>query len=155
VFLLRGSVAALSKQAAANTLVPHLTEQFRFQLGYTPPKSEMMSWERSIPALLAQVSEAGLGEVEALIEYRLPLTSKRADVVLLGEHPRGGPSCVVVENKQWSRAELVDTEHPLVFVDGARGGERLHPQEQVRSATAPVAARPRSTPRRPSRQAEP
>ena len=46
MFLLRGSVAALSKQAAANTLVPHLIEQFRFQLGYAPPRSEMVSWER-------------------------------------------------------------------------------------------------------------
>ena len=67
-----------------------------------------------------------------LLEYRLPLTSKRADVVLLGEHPRGGPSCVVVENKQWSRVELVDTEYRLVEVAGAGEQERLHPQEQVR-----------------------
>ena len=64
----------------------------------------MRSWERSIPALLRQLTDAGLGDVEVLIEYRLPLTSKRADVVLVGQHPRGGPSCVVVENKQWSRA---------------------------------------------------
>jgi hypothetical protein len=56
--------------------------------------------------------------VEVLIEYRLPLTSKRADVVL-GQHPRGGPSCVVVENKQWSRVVLVDTEYRLVEVTGA------------------------------------
>jgi len=89
-------------------------------------------WERSIPALLAQVADAGLGEVEALVEYRLPLSSKRADVVLLGEHPRGGPSCVVVENKQWRRIELVDAEHRLVEVTGAGEQERLHPQEQVR-----------------------
>ena len=132
MLLIRGSVAALGKQAAANTLVPHLTEQFRFQFGYSPPRSEVMSWERSIPALLAQVSDAGLDEVEALLEYQLPLTSKRADVVLLGEHPQGGPSCVVVENKQWSRLEFVDIEHRLVVAEGARAQERLHPQEQVR-----------------------
>ncbi len=33
MFLHRGSVAALVRQAAANTLVPHLEEQFRFQYG--------------------------------------------------------------------------------------------------------------------------
>ena len=39
---------------------------------------------------------------------------------------------MVVENKQWSRLELVDTVHRLVVVDAA-GGKRelLHPQEQV------------------------
>src|ERR1039457_4298545 len=132
MFLLRGSVAALASQAAGNRLVPHLLETFRFQLGYDPSRSEVRSWERSIPALLAQLTGAGLDEVEVLIEYRLPLTSKRADVVLLGEHPRGGPSCVVVENKQWSRLELVDIEHRLVEVAGVGMQERLHPQEQVR-----------------------
>jgi hypothetical protein len=70
--------------------------------------------------------------VEVLVEYRLPLSSKRTDVVLVGQHPHGGPSCVVVENKQWSRLELVDIEHRLVVVGGAGGRELLHPQEQVR-----------------------
>jgi hypothetical protein len=37
-----------------------------------------------------------------LVEYQLPLTSKRADVVLCGVHPRTGQSSyVVVELKQW------------------------------------------------------
>jgi hypothetical protein len=90
------------------------------------------SWERSIPPLVGQLMDAGLDRVEMLIEYRLPLTSKRADVVLLGRHPDGGPSCVVVENKQWSRVGVVDVEHRLVEVAGAGMRERLHPQEQVR-----------------------
>jgi len=119
MFLLRGSVAALTRQAASTSLVPHLAEQFRYQYGYSPPRAEVRSWERSVPALLGQVADAGLGEIEVLIEYRLPLSSKRADVVLIGQHPRGGPSCVVVENKQWSRIELVDIEHRLVEVTGA------------------------------------
>jgi hypothetical protein len=109
-----------------------MTEQFRYQYGYNPSPSEMRSWERSIPPLLGQLTAAGLDDVEVLVEYRLPLSSKRADVVLVGQHPHGGPSCVVVENKQWSRLELVDIEHRLVVVGGAGGRELLHPQEQVR-----------------------
>lgn len=133
MFLVRGSVTALAGQVAGNRLVPRLTEQFRFRFGYNPSQSEARSWARSIPALLDQMADVGLGDVEVLVEYQLPLTSKRADVVLIGEHPGGGPSCVVVENKQWSRLELVDVEHRLVQVAGGVGmQERLHPQEQVR-----------------------
>jgi uncharacterized protein len=132
MFLLRGSVAALTRQAAAGGLVPHLADQFWYLFGARPSRSEVRSWERSIPALLGQLTDAGLDEVEVLVEYRLPLSSKRADVVLIGQHPRGGPSCVVVENKQWSRIELVDKEYRLVEVTGAGERERLHPQEQVR-----------------------
>jgi hypothetical protein len=91
MFLLRGSVAGLTTQAAGSRLVPQLIEQFRFQFGYEPSRSEVRSWDRSIPALLSQLTGAGLDEVEVLIEYRLPLTSKRADVVLLGEQPWRGP----------------------------------------------------------------
>jgi hypothetical protein len=132
MFLLRGSVGALTRQAAAGGLVPHLADQFWFVFGARPSRSEVRSWERSIPALLNQLTDAGLHEVEVLVEYRLPLSSKRADVVLVGQHPRGDPSCVVVENKQWSRLELVDSEHRLVGLADSGGQEHLHPQEQVR-----------------------
>ena len=75
--------------------------------------------------------EAGLKDVEALVEYQLPLTSKRADIVLCGNHPRtGAPQFVVVELKQWSRAHLLDDADDLCVLEGM--GTRLHPVEQVR-----------------------
>ena len=131
MFLLRESVAALSNRASANMIVPHMTEQFRMVFGCSPSPAEQRSWERSIPILLGQLMDAGLDAVEVLLEYQLPLYSGRADVVLVGQHPKGGPSCVVVENKQWSRIGPVDAEHRLVTAPGIRG-ETLHPQEQVR-----------------------
>ncbi len=72
--------------------------------------------------------------MEVLVEYRLPLTSKRADVILAGRHPRtGAPSYVVVELKQWSGAELFEDDPATVLVDGYGHSPRLHPLEQVRS----------------------
>src|SRR5690606_11325166 len=77
--------------------------------------------------------DAGWQRVEMLVEYKLPLTSRRADVVLAGVHPRTGEdSYVVVELKQWSRAEPSEAGEHLVIVDGMPGGETLHPVEQVR-----------------------
>jgi hypothetical protein len=34
--------------------------------------------------------DAGLGQVEILTEYQLPLTSMRVDPVLAGVHPKAG-----------------------------------------------------------------
>ena len=68
-----------------------------------------------------------------LFEYQLPLTSKRADVVLVGQHPRtGGPSYLVVELKQWSHAERFEDSDTLVRIE--QYGERpvTHPVLQVR-----------------------
>ncbi|WP_375426069.1 DNA/RNA helicase domain-containing protein [uncultured Friedmanniella sp.] len=77
--------------------------------------------------------DAGLSEVEVILEYQLPLTSKRADVVLAGRHPRTGEaSYVVVELKQWTSAHLWEDDESLVTVDGMPGGPRLHPARQVR-----------------------
>ena len=107
--LYRASVARLRSQIEGGSLVPMLSEQFRHQMGYNASPAEVRSWERSLQVLSGDLVDAGLGEVEVLVEYQLPLTSKRADVVLCGHNPRtGAPSYVVVELKQWSRAAMLD-----------------------------------------------
>ena len=68
-----------------------------------------------------------------LVEYHLPLTSQRADVVLAGTHPRTGEaSYVIVELKQWSAAYTFEGDPEIVEVPGVPGGPRLHPVIQVR-----------------------
>ncbi len=68
-----------------------------------------------------------------LVEYHLPLTSQRADVVLAGTHSRTGePSYVVVELKQWSAAHRYEDSVELVDVPGIPGGPKLHPVAQVK-----------------------
>lgn len=118
--------------ALDGSLQLHLTEQFVHMHGYRPGASEMRSWERSIPALTAALTDAGLGDVEVLLEYALPLNSKRADAVLAGTHPvTGEPSYVVVELKQWSQAVPDEDDPALCRIDGyAR--PLLNPIEQVR-----------------------
>ncbi|WP_231647182.1 DUF2075 domain-containing protein [Planomonospora sphaerica] len=114
-------------------LAEQISEHLRVTTGRGPSPSEARSWERSLPALARDLADAGLGKVEMLIEYKLPLTSKRADVVLAGVHPRTGEdSYVVVELKQWSRAEPSDQGEHLVLVDGMPGRDLLNPAEQVR-----------------------
>ena len=83
--------------------------------------------------MLAQdILDAGLDNVEVLLEHQLPLTSKRVDVILAGQHPRtGSASYVLVELKQWSDANLYDHTGELVTVPGVPGGPRLHPVAQV------------------------
>ncbi len=67
-----------------------------------------------------------------MLEQRLPLSSRRIDAVLAGRHPRTGqPSYVVVELKQWSGANLYESDPSLVTVDGVGSQPRLHPLEQV------------------------
>jgi uncharacterized protein len=108
-------------------------EQMLHNAGVRPSPSERRSWDRSIPVLANDLVEAGLDQVEVLLEHRLPLSSRRVDVILAGQHPvTGAGSYVVVELKQWSGADLFEDDPSMVLIDGYGRHPRLHPVEQVR-----------------------
>ncbi|MFG2147599.1 DNA/RNA helicase domain-containing protein [Streptomyces sp. NPDC048696] len=130
--LFRDSAAAVAAECLSGALFLRLTEQFVHAHGHKPGASEVRSWERSIPVLASALNDAGLGQVEMLLEYGLPLNSKRADAVLAGVHPKTGlPSYVVVELKQWSSAEPDDDDPSLCRID-AYARAVLNPVDQVR-----------------------
>lgn len=122
----RTSAARVLEFAADGTLTDRIIEQS----GRGAASSEKRSWQRSLPVLARDVVDAGLGAVEMLVEYQLPLNNKRVDVVLAGTHPRGGDSFVVIELKQWSAANAYEGSDRLVEVDQVRR-PRLHPGLQV------------------------
>ncbi|GAA3441628.1 DUF2075 domain-containing protein [Planomonospora venezuelensis] len=133
----RHSAESLAKLATNGSLPESrlseaITEHLRRTICVNPSLAERRSWDRSLPVLARDLVDAGLGDVEMLVEYQLPLTSKRADVVLAGIDRRtGGDAYLVVELKQWSRAEPFEDDPRLVLVEGAPGGPRLHPVLQV------------------------
>ena len=129
--LLRTSASGVRTLIESGRLMDSLTEQFRFRRGHSPSPGEVRSWDRSIGVVVNDLHDAGLEAVELLLEYQLPLTSKRADVVLCGLHPRTGDSSyVVIELKQWTDALLKDGTDDVVTLAGY--GDHLHPGEQVR-----------------------
>lgn len=129
--LYRTSVAAFSE--GEKRLADILTENMITEMHHRPSESETRSWTRSLSALRTDLADAGLAGVEMLIEYQLPLTSKRADVVLAGTHPATGKtSYMVVELKQWTNAELFDDDKNLVRISQYGHRPVTHPVLQVR-----------------------
>lgn len=129
--LYRQSVAGFS--AVEHHFANLIAEQMTYRTGRKPSASEYRSWQRSIPVLQADLVAAGLHDVEMLFEYQLPLTSKRADVVLVGQHPQtGGPSYLVVELKQWSHAEQFEDSDSLIHIEQYGQRPVTHPGLQVR-----------------------
>jgi len=131
--LIRRSAASLAALADRSSVAELMFEQTLYGLGARPSPGEARSWERSIPVLAHDLVQAGLGDVEVLLEHRLPLSSRRIDAILAGCHPvTGAPSYVIVELKQWSDADLYEDDPALVTVGGYGHRPRLHPLEQVR-----------------------
>ncbi|MFD7668716.1 DNA/RNA helicase domain-containing protein [Streptomyces sp. NPDC059788] len=110
-----------------------LASSYFFTYRRRPSAAEKRSWEESISALASLLADAGLKDVEMLIEYQLPMCSLRADVILAGVHPETGePAYVVVELKQWSLAHTISHAADLCEVPHARYRRALlHPVAQV------------------------
>ena len=126
----RVSAAGLHRLAAEGTLANRVADQVLMS-GHGVSPAEHRSWERSLSVLAQDLADAGLDQVEVLVEYQLPLTSRRVDAVLAGADPRtGADSFVVVELKQWSYATRYEDSDTLVDV-GHAAGPRLHPGIQV------------------------
>jgi len=131
--LLRVSGRGLADLSAAGALSTVLTEQMLFQMSRRSSPAEARSWDASLGVLAADLLDAGLDDVEVLVEHPLPLTSRRVDAVLAGRHPTTGRgSYVVIELKQWSSVQPYDGDAELVAVDGYHGRPMLHPVAQVR-----------------------
>jgi len=127
----RVSAASLVGLAMERQIDVIIGDYLRVMTGRPPSESERRSWRRSLPVLAHDLVEAGLGEIEMLIECQLPLTNRRADVVLAGVDRRtGGDAYVVIELKQWRQAELYEGDERLVVVEGMHR-EVLHPLLQV------------------------
>lgn len=130
--LLRSSVAGLQAQIGAGSVVEQLMSRLLATTGHYPSEGEKRSWSASLPVVTSDLMSAGLENVEILVEYQLPLTSKRVDVVLAGVDPKTGEdSYVLVELKQWHQADSFEDWKSLVQIGAYGNRPILHPVEQV------------------------
>ena len=96
--------------------------------------SEYHSWQNSLHFMRSVIDDPEIpDDVEVAIEYQIPRTSKRVDFMLVGEDQEGKSNVVVVELKQWDKAEKVDDimQHSVRAFTG--GGYRIvnHPSYQA------------------------
>jgi DUF2075 family protein len=111
-------------------LTQKLTDAFRRQVGHQPGAPERRSWQNSLTTLNFACQKADLAEQGIILEYSLPYSSKRLDVMFCGENSNGDESALIVELKQWERCEPADGESVVTWVGGGNR-EVLHPSVQV------------------------
>lgn len=115
-----------------NQITERLRLGFEAAHGYTPGPSEIQSWRNSLRALAMVLSRAGLVDQGILLEYKLPLTSKRIDCVLCGFAADGKPAALIIELKQWETCKEADGPNEVISFVNGRERELLHPSEQAR-----------------------
>ncbi len=74
--LLRTSARGLADLASSDRLSTVLAEQMSFHMKRRASAAEMRSWDASLRVLVDDLLQAGLENVEVLLEYQLPLSKQ-------------------------------------------------------------------------------
>jgi len=118
--------------ALTDTLVEKLSAQMLFQVGNSPSASEKRSWGNSLVEISELFIQCGLGEVNLLLEYQLPYSSKRVDVIAVGSDPKSRePAVVALELKQWTDADVIEGAVDTLKIGAYGDNPVLHPSTQV------------------------
>ena len=72
---------------------------------------EFAAWHNSMKFMRDIVDDPDIeDDVQIAIEYNIPQTSKRVDFIIIGSNEKGQDNVIIVELKQWSKAEVVDDD---------------------------------------------
>jgi len=130
--LYAGSATEFIQLNIQNKLADILREQFLQQFGYHPSQNEIMSWRNSLFRLSDILERQNLSDQGIMVEYKLPLSAKRIDVVIYGHDEQHQKQAVIIELKQWEKCNFTDYDSDYVLT-WVGGGNRqvLHPSIQV------------------------
>ena len=130
--LFSGSADTFINLNLNNQIAELLRQEFLRQFGSNPSHNEVMSWRNSLLRMTLILQSANLHDNGVFVEYQLPLSSKRIDVMVTGKDDQGTKNSVIIELKQWEKCSLSESESDCV-VTWVGGGNRdvLHPSVQV------------------------
>jgi len=124
-----------SQQFIEDTIQNQIAEKMKLSFfnhfRFNPSEGEVRSWQNSLRALSQVFAYSNLMDHGILLEYQLPLTSKRLDCMISGTDCLGKPSAVIVELKQWDKCEESNADNEVVTWVGGSKRDVLHPSVQV------------------------
>ncbi|GIK86791.1 MAG: ATPase AAA [Betaproteobacteria bacterium] len=105
---------------------------FRARTGHSVAKAEIHAWKDSLVAVAKVINDDAVpDDCGVAVEYGIPQTAKRIDFLLSGANASNGQELVIVELKQWERAESTRKD-AIVRTRFAHGvAEVSHPSYQA------------------------
>ena len=95
--------------------------------------SVLNSFKNSLPRIALVIEASRIDDdVQVAIEYQIPLTSKRVDLMIAGTDGNRD-NVVIVELKQWEDCEPTDMEDVVTAFTGGALREVAHPSQQAYS----------------------
>lgn len=119
------------RETTRNAIAGRLAAAFESHYRRQVPPGEVRAWQNSLRAMALLMKDAALEDHGVILEYELPLSSRRLDCMLTGKDSAGQDKAVIVELKQWEACEPSDADDLVTTWVGGSHREVLHPSVQV------------------------
>ena len=129
--LYAGSSGQFVEDTVLNQIAGKLKNAFFSHYRYNPSHAEISSWQNSLRAMSGILQYGNLLDHGVMLEYQLPLTSRRLDFMVTGKGQGNSDNAVIVELKQWEKCGAADGENEVATFVGGAIREVLHPSAQV------------------------
>ncbi len=134
MILYQGTAKEFSDSVELNQIISKLEVLFREKLGRNIPEAEKSAYINSLGFMERAVRRSGIaGDCGVLVEYVIPLTSKRIDFFIAGENETGNKNIIIIELKQWQTAEATECDAIVRTLLNRSIRDTTHPSYQAQS----------------------
>src|SRR2546427_10302176 len=109
--LYSGSSQQFIEDTYGNRIAQKVRESFLQQMGHYPPDSEVNAWRNSLRATAMVFHHANLLDHGVIVEYQLPLPSKRLDCMISATDVAKNDNAGIIELTQWEHRMRADGGH--------------------------------------------
>jgi len=106
--LYEGAIADFNLAVLENKIADQVASSFENYYRHSVNQSEFRAWQQSFNFLRNSFEQSGLRENKIIIEYELPYSTRRIDVLIFGRGIRNNEGVVLMELKQWSNDNVED-----------------------------------------------
>src|SRR3989338_3485482 len=126
-------VKQFKEDVVQNKIADKISNQYQEYYKRKANKSEVRAWINSLNFVKNVLEYAPIEENKIIVEYELPYSEKRIDVILFGKDKEGNDNIIIIELKQWSNESIENSENEgNIKVDfGRYKKECPHPSLQV------------------------
>jgi uncharacterized protein len=116
----------------SNRIEEKILASFKGVLGSSVGESELTAWRNSLPYMDRVLDDPDIPhDTGVAIEYNIPQTGKRIDMILTGTNHDRQRTAVIVELKQWQKATATGKDAIVSTFVGGRQREVSHPSYQA------------------------
>lgn len=116
----------------SNNIENIILDFFKEKIGQSTSVNEINSWKNSMQYMNNILLDPEIpNDAGIVIEFQIPQTSKRIDFIITGQNDSNKDFAILVELKQWSKAEKTDKDGIVYTYVGKKEREVSHPSYQA------------------------